>query len=552
MLNGFPWPLTGSHSKDPRNIDYAPSLFAFAKPSAKTLEDQHKRYTRAVQRSKRKLPDPSITICKKSKHQTHNGNEDSVEIGDEEEADDSTNENLTRAEEVEEKEDTTVGVEKIVADDDVDVGDDYSPWSHVSDIDFGSMDSENGSIDHDNEEMEKFLEETYDEVEHDNVGSEEEQMESTNSEDEIVDNSREMSHLQKELEESEYEVAKLQLDSDLLLHDKSDLRKEVASLRVQLERLHHHSLKLMQCNAQLLTMTFQASCLENDDSRMTFYTGLPSFEVFRMLCAMLEPLSKRSFVSKCPPENQLLLVLSKLRLGLSNRDLSYRMHLSEAAVSTIFHNWIDLMYCEMKQLITWPDHETLRKNLPKIFQGRFSRTICIIDCFEVFIERPCGFHARAATYSNYKKHNTIKVLIAIAPTGCVSFISKAWGGRASDRHITQHSGFLDNLMHGDLVLADRGFNIHDELAVHGARLEVPAYTKGKKQLSREDVERTRYLARVRIHVERVIGLIKNKYKLLQGTLPISLVERRSDKDITTIDKIITVTAALTNLCKPVL
>ena len=55
MLNGFPWPLTGNRSKDTRNIDYAPSVFAFVIQSAKMQEDQCKQYTTAVQRSKRKL-----------------------------------------------------------------------------------------------------------------------------------------------------------------------------------------------------------------------------------------------------------------------------------------------------------------------------------------------------------------------------------------------------------------------------------------------------------------------------------------------------------------
>ena len=91
VLNGFPWPLTGNYSKDPRNIDYAPSAFAFVKESAKKQEDQCKRYTRAVQHSKRKLSGPSINICKNSKNQKDNGNEDRVETGDEqEEADDNT------------------------------------------------------------------------------------------------------------------------------------------------------------------------------------------------------------------------------------------------------------------------------------------------------------------------------------------------------------------------------------------------------------------------------------------------------------------------------
>ncbi len=92
-----------------------------------------------------------------------------------------------------------------------------------------------------------------------------------------------------------------------------------------------------------------------------------------------------------------------------------------------------------------------------------------------------------------------------------------------------------------------GFNIHDELALIGARLQIPAFTKGKKQLSREEVEISRRLARVRIHVERVIGQLRRKYKILQETIPISLIKKPSDGCTATIDKIIFVTAALTNL-----
>lgn len=50
------------------------------------------------------------------------------------------------------------------------------------------------------------------------------------------------------------------------------------------------------------------------------------------------------------------------------------------------------------------------------------------------------------------------------------------------------------------VMADRGFNVSDKLAMRGAHLEVPAYTK-EKQLSGMEVERSRQLAHVRIHVE---------------------------------------------------
>ncbi len=121
----------------------------------------------------------------------------------------------------------------------------------------------------------------------------------------------------------------------------------------------------------------------------------------------------------------------------------------------------------------------------------------------------------------------------------------------SDKVITKESGFLDNIEYGDVILADRGFNIHDELALIGARLQIPAFTKGKKQLSREEVEISRRLARVRIHVERVIGQLRRKYKILQETIPISLIKKPSDGCTATIDKIIFVTAALTNLSQTV-
>ena len=48
----------------------------------------------------------------------------------------------------------------------------------------------------------------------------------------------------------------------------------------------------------------------------------------------------------------------------------------------------------------------------------------------------------------------------------------------------------------------------------------------------------------------VIGLLRNKYRIIQGTLPISLIKRLSDST-PTIDKILFVCAGLTNLSKSI-
>ena len=82
-------------------------------------------------------------------------------------------------------------------------------------------------------------------------------------------------------------------------------------------------------------------------------------------------------------------------------DLAYHLHVTEATISKFFHKWLDLMYNNLKQLIIWPDTETLRQNLPSVFRSNFGHTKCIIDCFEIFIEWPLLFTARAANNSDF-------------------------------------------------------------------------------------------------------------------------------------------------------
>jgi hypothetical protein len=62
-----------------------------------------------------------------------------------------------------------------------------------------------------------------------------------------------------------------------------------------------------------------------------------------------------------------------------------------------------------------------------------------------------------------------------------------------------------------------------------AELIIPSFTKGKKQLSAKEVETSRKISSVRIHIERVIGLKKNRYTILKGPLPIIVIKSFSDE-----------------------
>lgn len=100
-----------------------------------------------------------------------------------------------------------------------------------------------------------------------------------------------------------------------------------------------------------------------------------------------------------------------------------------------------------------------------------------------------------------------------------------------------------------MILADRGFTCDDYARMAMAEVKIPPFTKGKKQLEKVEVDWSRELSIVRIHVERVIGVLKQKYTILQGTLPIRLIV--GDEDDSTIDKIVSVCCACVNLCPSV-
>ena len=289
-----------------------------------------------------------------------------------------------------------------------------------------------------------------------------------------------------------------------------------------------------------------------DQTKVTFYTGLPSKDIMLPIFNLIAPGISQRQNSALSKFDKFVITLSRLRLNLQIRDLAYRYNVSTYVVSKAFTEIIDLLHINLKGTILWPLREDLMKSMPIVFRDNFGlKVVSIIDCFEVFIERPSNLYARAQTWSNYKHNNTVKYLIGITPQGSISFISDGWGGRASDKYVTINSNFLNNLLPGDVVLADRGFDIDEVLCMKGAKLHIPAFTRGKKQLSGEEVQESRNIANVRIHVERVIGLLRQKYTMLQSTIPINLLITKTGQENPVLDKIVTVACALTNLCQSV-
>ena len=84
--------------------------------------------------------------------------------------------------------------------------------------------------------------------------------------------------------------------------------------------------------------------------------------------------------------------------------------ISQASVSKIFTTWITILYHVFKEvLITWPSKELVKRHLLKLF-FKYPRTRVIIDCTELKIEKPVAHSSQKVTWSDYKSHNTFKLL----------------------------------------------------------------------------------------------------------------------------------------------
>lgn len=312
---------------------------------------------------------------------------------------------------------------------------------------------------------------------------------------------------------------------------------------------------LKEKDEQINKLKFRFMNIKHDSTQVMFYSGFQSYEAFEAFRTFLGPAanclcysSDKTVSSKkkrrnrlLPPTEELFLTLIRLRLGLFEQDLAYRFNVSQPTVSRIIITWINFMYLELKKIPLWPPREVVQANMPKVFKEKYQTTRVIIDATEVYIDKPRLPDIQQMTFSHYKNSNTFKGLIGISPDGVITFVSSLYPGSISDKELTRQSGILDLLQSGDSVMADRGFDIEDDLILRGVRLNIPPFLRNKKQFYEKELVVTRRIASLRIHVERAMERIKN-YHIFDKSLPVQLT------DIA--DRLFFVCCVLTNFQEP--
>ena len=158
-----------------------------------------------------------------------------------------------------------------------------------------------------------------------------------------------------------------------------------------------------------------------------------------------------------------------------------------------------------------PSREKNKTSMPGSF-WLFCNCRMVIDCTDIKVAVPVLMSDQKVTYSSYRGMNSFKVLIGVAPNAVIPYVSKLYPGSTSNKEIVRDCGIPENHFEtGDLVLADKGFLIHD-LLPNGVSVNIPPFlNKGKFTAS--EIKLTKSITTCRIHVERSIARLK-EFKIL--------------------------------------
>ena len=212
----------------------------------------------------------------------------------------------------------------------------------------------------------------------------------------------------------------------------------------------------------------------SSDSKLFTFTGIHSLDMLDALVKCVQDIDTVHVTSKkaLSLRDRIILTMIKIKLNMSFTAIGILFDIDRRNCARYFRATCPLLAAVLEGMIPWPEQEDIRCNLPLSFKN-YKKTRIVLDCAETPIEICECLKCRVLTYSQYKKRHTVKYCVGVTPSGLITFISKSFGGRASDKLIVNYSGILDRLEFNDIVMVDKGFNIENEcLEVSAALLSL--------------------------------------------------------------------------------
>ncbi|XP_051167800.1 uncharacterized protein LOC127285705 [Leptopilina boulardi] len=287
----------------------------------------------------------------------------------------------------------------------------------------------------------------------------------------------------------------------------------------------------------------QFSTFITTDQELSTMTGICDFKLLSTIEQLVKHVKSDNTSVKLNTRELIIMTCMKLKQNMSYAMLAilFKFKSQDNCKKRIFE-MIDILNICLKPAIFWPSKENVLRNIPKCFQG-FEQVRVVVDCTEIRIQRPANLCCQIQTYSYYKGNYTIKFMTGVTSAGLISFVSQAYGGRASDNSIFEQSAILNKLDKNDIVMADKGFTVEELCKKKDVSLLTPFFLRNKKQFSETEANVNRDIAKARVHVERANQRLKT-FAILGDILPVCMISK--------IEEIFNIICGIVNLSAPIL
>ena len=216
------------------------------------------------------------------------------------------------------------------------------------------------------------------------------------------------------------------------------LTTENFQLKKQIEELQQENAILHEENLTLKSNTYNHTNISNNKEQFRSATGL-EFDSFETLYDFLNPgencrnikfhdtskrLSEETYTTrddvddtskpgpkpKLAAKEQLFLYLTWLKNGFTLTHTSWLFNIPKATVSRYLITWSNFCYYSLGSISICPTREQVNSVMPESFKMTYPSTRCILDCTELFCQRPSSLATQSSLYSHYKSHVTYKGL----------------------------------------------------------------------------------------------------------------------------------------------
>ena len=100
---------------------------------------------------------------------------------------------------------------------------------------------------------------------------------------------------------------------------------------------------------QIASEKMTMDTLRDDEKKVRYYTGLPSFTTLLVVFSYIEGSLTDNIKVPLDKFQKLMLVLMKLRHNFTEQDLAYRFGISQPTVSKIFFSVLHVLYMKLKK-----------------------------------------------------------------------------------------------------------------------------------------------------------------------------------------------------------